>query len=238
MNKKVFVCMLVLCVAFLVGLYIAKIFFPQDFVMVIENEQLIKIGDFIDNNAWLYYICSGITAFVTYWLYLCAVSHRKYLNWEECLIVVATIVVIRLCGLYVDETLRTIISTTSFVFLPAIMKGNIKSCAVVFTTHSLAQAFSLMIRDLPLYFTNSINFLTTLFMTFECYIWLILFYIIFNYKKEKDMNIQLFGEACPPWYGKSKFYEKKKAKALKKIEKLNNVIAECDKELAKNEKKD
>lgn len=52
------------------------------------------------------------------------------------------------------------------------------------------------------------------------------------------MNIQLFGEALPPLYGKSKFYEKKKARALKKIEKLNNVVAECDKELAKNEKKD
>ena len=40
------------------------------------------------------------------------------------------------------------------------------------------------------------------------------------------------GIELPPVYGKSKFYAKKKAKALNKIEKLNNVIAECDKYLA------
>lgn len=49
------------------------------------------------------------------------------------------------------------------------------------------------------------------------------------------MNIQLFGQACPPFFGKTKFYAKKKAKALKKIEKLNAIIAECDKNL-NNEK--
>lgn len=40
------------------------------------------------------------------------------------------------------------------------------------------------------------------------------------------------GEMAPPLYGKSKFYERKKSKALKKIEKLNNIIAECNKHIA------
>ena len=44
-------------------------------------------------------------------------------------------------------------------------------------------------------------------------------------------NIQLFGPAAPPLYGNSKFYEKKKAKALKKIAELEAVVAECDKHL-------
>ena len=39
------------------------------------------------------------------------------------------------------------------------------------------------------------------------------------------------GLACPPVYGKSKFYAKKKQKALNKIEKLKNVIAECNKHI-------
>lgn len=51
------------------------------------------------------------------------------------------------------------------------------------------------------------------------------------------MNIQLFGQACPPYYGKSKFYAKKKEKTLKKIAKLQLVVDECDKEIAKNENK-
>ena len=39
------------------------------------------------------------------------------------------------------------------------------------------------------------------------------------------------GLGFPPLYGKSKFYAKKKEKALKKIEELKLVIAECDKHL-------
>lgn len=51
------------------------------------------------------------------------------------------------------------------------------------------------------------------------------------------MDIQLFGEMCPPWYGKSvEFYVKQKAKYLKKIEKLQELIAECDKAIKENEK--
>jgi hypothetical protein len=47
------------------------------------------------------------------------------------------------------------------------------------------------------------------------------------------------GQWVPPFYGKSKFYAKKKERASKKIAKLNTVIAECDRaivEAAKNEK--
>lgn len=43
------------------------------------------------------------------------------------------------------------------------------------------------------------------------------------------------GLMAPPVYGKTKFYAKKKAKALKKIEKYNAIVAECDKNL--NEEK-
>lgn len=44
------------------------------------------------------------------------------------------------------------------------------------------------------------------------------------------------GQELPPFYGKSKFYLKKKQKALAKIEKLKKVIDECDKNLNKDEK--
>lgn len=51
------------------------------------------------------------------------------------------------------------------------------------------------------------------------------------------------GIELPPFYGKSKFYQHKKSKALSKIAKLQEKIAkqhaivkECDKNLASNEK--
>lgn len=41
------------------------------------------------------------------------------------------------------------------------------------------------------------------------------------------------GWELPPFYGKSKFYAKKKGKALKKIAKYQEIVLMCDKELAK-----
>ena len=40
------------------------------------------------------------------------------------------------------------------------------------------------------------------------------------------------GNWAPPYYGKSKFYANKKARALKKIATLEAIVAECDKHIA------
>lgn len=44
------------------------------------------------------------------------------------------------------------------------------------------------------------------------------------------------GHAFPPLYGKSKFYAKKKEKALKKIAKLQEVVKACDEKIKAEEK--
>lgn len=239
MNKKVFVSMLILSISFLVALYILKIFFPQQFMLSIQNENIIAVGTYIDNHKWLYYICCGITAFITYWLYCCACKHSLYLRWYEVLYIIATIVICRGINFF-DVNMATIISTISFVFLPAITGGDFKTAAIVYSVHGISQGLSLSIRNLPIYLVST-NFITTFLMIVECYFWLLLCYIIFNYKRKGVNNM---GLACPPFYGKSKFYANKKAKSLKKIERLqlkinnlNSVVEICDKELAKNEAK-
>lgn len=182
MNKKVFISMLTLSVIFLVGLYVFKIFFPQEFMMSIQSDKIITIGTFIDSHEWLYYLCCGLTSFLTYWLYCCACSGRLYLKWYEVLEIVGVIVICRTTNFY-DTTLATAISLCSFLFLPAIMKGDLKKTAIIYTTHTMCQALSLGIRSLPIYLT-SVNFITMFIFGIESYLWLILFYIIFNYKKE------------------------------------------------------
>ena len=185
MNKKVFIAMLSLSICFLIGMYVLKIFFSEEFMMSIQNEKIIAIGTFIDSHKWLYYICCGVTAFITYYLYCCACSRRLYLKWYECLIIVATVVIIRLCGLYVDENIRTILSVTSFVFLPAMMGGELKRCAIVYTIHAIAQGLSLGIRGLAVYLATS-NFATITILAIDMYLWLGLFYIIYNYKNKES----------------------------------------------------
>lgn len=182
MNKKVFISMLTLSVIFLVGLYVFKIFFPQEFMMSIQSEKIIAIGTLIDSHEWLYYLCCGLTSFLTYWLYCCACSGKLYLKWYEVLEIVGVIVICRAVNFY-DTTIATVISLCSFLFLPAIMKGDLKKTAIIYTTHTMCQALSLGIRSLPIYLTNT-NFVTICLMTLECYFWLLLFYIIYNYKKE------------------------------------------------------
>lgn len=184
MNKKVFRAMLVLVVAFLGAMYVGKIFFPQDFVMLIENERLVVIGKFIDSHPLVYELCSFVTAFATYWLFCCAVGKRKSLTLKQCLLIVAVIVAVRLSAL-IDNNLSNHISITSFMFLPIFVNADLKNVALVYGIHGLSQILSLTIRNLPMYFFNEPTFLTMLVMGSDMYLWLLLFYLLFNFEKEK-----------------------------------------------------
>lgn len=186
MNRKVFISMLILCISFLIGLYILKIFFPQEFMLNIQNENLVKIGKYIDDNIWIRYIVAGITAFITYWLFMCACKRKLYLNWKEILIVIGFIVAIRLIGLW-DNEVATHISICSFFLIPLICKFDLKIATCIYAFHGLAQILSLKIRNLPMYLTQ-INYATIFLLGIESYFWLLLFYIIFNYKKEVNNN--------------------------------------------------
>lgn len=183
MNKKVLKTMIALVVIFLCALYVLKIFFPEEFVMVIENEQLIKIGEYVDNNLWLHIILACITSFITYWLYLCAVTHKWYLNWKEILMVLGVIAITQTLYSF-DETvdLASGISIISMLILPVFSKANLKDVAIVFSIHYMAQLLSTLIRGLPLLLTN-VNYATIFLMTIECYFWLLLFYLYFNIKR-------------------------------------------------------
>lgn len=181
-NKKIYVSMLVLAISFLVAMYVLKIFFPQEFMLAIQNERIVTVGEFIDNHIWLRYLCALITSFATYWLYCCACCHRLKLKWYECLYILVTIIAVRVISMF-DVNLSTAIQFASFIYLPALMKGYLGTTAIVSLVHYIAQCLMLSIRNLPMYLTT-MNYVTVLFMGIETYLWLILFYIVFNYKKE------------------------------------------------------
>lgn len=183
MNKKVFISMLVLTISFLVSFYVLKIFFPQEFVMSIQNEQLIKIGTFIDTHKWAYYLMAFITAFITYWLYCGAICGKIRFNIKEIIIIVITIIVSFLVNEY-SPTFAMHYSICAMLILPALFNGNIKRLALVYSVHGLSQILSMSIRNLPMLF-STYNSLIGLLMTIEMYFWLLLFYIIFNYRKKE-----------------------------------------------------
>lgn len=185
MNRKVFVSMLSLCVVFLLGLYVAKIFFPNEFAFALSNERMIAFGDFVDNNWIAYNVLTFFTSFVTYFLYLCATCEKKHLSAIECAIVAGTIVVTFVVNAF-DVNLAMHLNIASMLILPWAFGGTIGNVAVVYSVHGLAQILSLGIRNLPLLMVK-VNFITLFCCNLETYIWLVLFYILSNYyKKEND----------------------------------------------------
>lgn len=176
--------MIILVITFLFGLYILKFFVPEQFVMAIENKHLIMFGNFVDNNLWLHITLACITSFITYWLYVCAVTHKWRLNWKE-LVAVLIVIAITQTLYSFNETyaLSSGVAIVAMLIIPIIDHANLKDVAVVFSVHYMSQLLSTLIRNLPLLLTR-INYATVLLMGIESYFWLLLFYLYFNYKKE------------------------------------------------------
>lgn len=178
--------MLSLCVAFLAGLYVLKIFFPQEFIIGVSNQAIIKIGDLIDSSKISYYVFHILISLLTYSLYLCAIQHKLFLNWKEIIVVLITIAGNIGISFY-DTTFSTYYGIIAMVILPRIFKGDMQYMPIVFSIHSISQLLTLKIRDLPMYIMQS-NSITFLCLTIDMYLWLALFYIIGNYKNKKKEN--------------------------------------------------
>ena len=66
MTKNVIKTMLVLVIVYLVAWYVLKFFFPDWFVLQINNERLIEIGKFIDNHYLLDKLFGLVLFYITY----------------------------------------------------------------------------------------------------------------------------------------------------------------------------
>ena len=184
MNKKVVKTLIGLTLGFLLAWYILKIFFPEQFVLQINNERFLKIGNFIDNNFILNKLVGAVTSYITYWLYLGATCKIKKLSLLQSIIVVATYF-----GSFIIELisieLGTYYNIIAMIVLPAIFKGDLKRTSFVFSFHLICQWLSLSIRGLSTMIL-CFNSVVALVMIIECYFWLFLFYLLFNYYDKKE----------------------------------------------------
>lgn len=185
MNKKIFKIMIALVCAFLLAFYVIKIFFPEWFVLQIENERLIEIGNFIDKHWWAYELCSIFTSFLIYWLYWCAIQQKLYLSWKEIFVVLCTIVVVHTIY-WVQPQIYTTFSFLSFITLHLFSKNKnenyITRLVVATFVHFTCQCLTLQIRNI-IAIVSTYNYMTLFILTLECYFWLLLMYLYFNYNK-------------------------------------------------------
>ena len=194
MNRKVFISMLVLTITFLVGLYVLKIFFPNEFVMVIEIEQLIKIGGFIDNHIVINFILGIVLGVLFDYLYFGAVCRKIKLNLKLILIIIIYNITYNILYTFLpteilvkNSSLFIVVSTCYMILLPIFFTKELIPLAITYCINYISQTLSLYIRDLSLLLTSS-NFITMFLMTIETYLWLVLCLIIFNYNKKESVE--------------------------------------------------
>lgn len=194
MNKKVLKTMIALVVIFLVALYVLKIFFPEQFVLSVENETIILIGNYIDTNKWASIIYGIVVGCIFDYFYFGAVCRQKLLNWK----LIVTILVYNigfalyynLAGIEIITKYSNIIvaiSSCYMILLPMFFTKTIKELSITYSINSIAQLLSLSIRDISILMTNANSIINTL-ISIECYFWIILLFLYFNFKGGKKWD--------------------------------------------------
>lgn len=78
--ENVWIMGLILSGAILIFLYILKLIFPSFVIETAQNEQICKIGRYIDTHKWAWYLASSILSFTLYYLSCCACCRKKRLS--------------------------------------------------------------------------------------------------------------------------------------------------------------
>ena len=172
---------IILCFALLITIYVFKIFFPSIVIEIAQIESITKIGHYIDTHKWAWYLASFIFGFVNYYFYCCACKAKYYLLPKECLIVFIVNALL-LCSNWLLPKYYTTLNFISMILLPFILKGYYKNNVVCFTAINIVQLLTLEIRNISLMIIN-FNYATLMILMIDYYIFTILLYLLFNYKK-------------------------------------------------------
>lgn len=190
MNKKVLKTMIILVAVFLVALYVVKIFFPEQFVMAVSNQNIINIGEFIDNHIALYFIVGIVLGCVFDYLYFSAVCRTFKLKLPLLIIILAYNIIYNSLYTFLPVDIKVkysamfvVASICYMLAIPILFTKELKPLAVTYSINYIAQTLSLEIRSLGVLLTTA-NFLTMFLMTTETYLWLVLCAFLFNKKKE------------------------------------------------------
>ena len=185
---------LLLVGAILVVLYIVKIFFPQFIVKVAEIPRIVKIGNYIDSHKWCYYLFNGLTSFLILYFYACGCCRIKLLDYKEILIVIGLISVSHLIEEFIPNQLLAY-NFALYLIIPLIIATKRKfndysifnSTAICSIVTTFAQSISLEIRGISTLVSYP-NTATYFILLIDAYIWNLLLYNYFNYKKGETNN--------------------------------------------------
>lgn len=218
----------------LVFLVIMKLLFNKWFPIIIENNKLIKISNYLDNTKVIKYII-----YLSFYLlngnmlYLISSYKNKYDNKKEFIIINILIIICYtlkvLFGYYslILEFIITII--IPIINLIKYKKYNKIICIIhpliIQITIIIWQSNILFVRNLPS-MMNNITIVIQLFLQIDYYIFLIILYIG-EVNKMGLIGFWLFGKDKTTIQAMIDKENKKSKPNQKKLEKLNKALAKC-----------
>ncbi len=172
---------LILCGVILGIIYFFKLFFPQTVIEIAQIDSITKIGHYIDNHKWAWYLATTILSFCSYFLTCCASCKKYYLDLKEIIIILISILILFFVKEFVPSQ-YTSLNISITVLLPFIMGADFKATVVMFVSTNFLQTMTLQVRNLSLMISDY-NFATLTILMLDYYIFMILLYLFFNYKK-------------------------------------------------------
>ena len=183
MNKRIAKTLLILCIAYMIGYYILKFIFPEQLLLVVTDENIIKLGRFVDSNKIYKILLNTITTFITLLLFVFSSTGRFKLKWYEILYIIIGAIVCKLCAEFMPN-LYTHTSISIMLILASLCKGKLSYTILTFVIHGYLSQFLFSIRGFETILIKY-NTITGIALTIECYVWLIILALFFNLK-EKD----------------------------------------------------
>lgn len=180
---------LILTMTILVILYIFKLISPKFIIKIAETKNILKFGNYVDNHLWCYYLFNGFTSYIIMFLYTCACCRILKLDLIENIVLVASIILSFVVQRFFP-TLYLSYNFMGYIFLPLIVvfKRKLSTISIFYSTcicfliTTLAQYLSLEIRGIST-LINYPNTATYFVLLIDLYIWNILLYLFYNYKK-------------------------------------------------------
>lgn len=182
MNKKIAITLLVLCIVYMAIFYVIKFIFPELLLLQIKDPNIIAFGEFFLKSKWYEYGLNLFTAFITFYLFVCASRGKFTLNFKEFLIVFIASVVNAVTTILFPEIM--VHTSTSIMFLASMLcGGTLNYSTISFVVYGYASQFLLQIRGFETviqYFTPA----TGIIFSLECWVWLIIFALIFKLRED------------------------------------------------------
>ena len=182
--KNLWLMGLILSASILGVIYLLKLRFPQFVIEVAHIDSIVKIGHYIDTHKWAWYSASIILSFFVCYFTFCACCKKRNLTTKEIIITLSVILFLYVIKEFLP-TQFTSLNISIMVFIPMLFKGDFKATSISFALMNFVQTITLDIRGLSLMISD-FNFATLLVLMIDYYTLIILLYLYFNYKMDKE----------------------------------------------------